>query len=399
MKLWQKKDFNIDKAIEKFTVGNENIIDQKLVKYDCIASIAHAKALHKAGILNKTELSQLIAGLEEIMLLDSKGEFKITVEQEDCHTAIENHLTKKLGKLGKKIHTGRSRNDQIIVALRLYERHELEEIISAVSRLIEELNKFSSKNSKIPIPGYTHLRKAMPYAVGKWAEAFSESFRDDLALINSAKKLINQNPLGSAAGYGVPVLNIDRNLTQKLLGFDKVQNNTLYVQNSRGKFELMVLNSLNNLMLDINKLSTDLWLFTSSEFGYFELPKEFSMGSSIMPHKANPDVLEIARAKAGMMKSYCDAVNNIILNLPSGYNGDFKLTKEPLFNGIEMAGSSADIMAQIINGLKVNEKRCREAMTSELYTAEEAAKLVKQGMPFREAYQEVASGINKKKQD
>ncbi len=393
-KLWEKKGLGMDKGIEKFTVGNEHIIDQSLVKFDCIASIAHANALLKAGILDKAELKKLTAGLNEIIELDRKGEFRITVEQEDCHTAIENYLTSKLGDLGKKIHTGRSRNDQVLAAIRLFEKSELSQLKLLVNDLVAATRNFSIKNSSIPIPGYTHLRKAMPYTVGKWAEAFSESLNDDLALIDSALKLIDQNPLGSAAGYGVPVINLDRVLTAKLLGFEKVQNNTLYVQNSRGKFELIILDSLNHVVLDLNKMATDVWLFSTEEFGYFQLPKDFSMGSSIMPHKVNPDVLEIIRAKAGIMKSYRDAVNNIILNLPSGYNGDFKLTKEPLMSGIELAKSTVSIMTLIISKLIVNKERCNAAMKKDLYTTEKALTLVKNGMPFREAYKKVAEDFD-----
>ncbi len=393
-KLWDKKGISINKEIEKFAVGNEHIVDLKLVKYDCIASIAHAKMLKKLGILNSKELEQLIAGLNEIIKLDAEGKFAIAVEQEDCHTAIENYLTAKLGDAGKKIHTCRSRNDQVIAALRLYQKDELQQSKKLVQELIISIKKFSEKNKSVPMPGYTHLRKAMPYTVGKWAEAFSESLQDDLLIVDSALKLINQNPLGSAAGYGVPVFNVDRKLTANLLGFEKVQNNTLYVQNSKGKFELAVLDALNHVMLDLNKLAFDIWLFTSAEFGFFELPKEFSMGSSIMPQKVNPDVIELVRAKTGVMKSYRDAVHNIILNLPSGYNGDSKLIKEPLMNGIELSKSCIRIIDLVMGGLNVNEERCKSAMTPELYATEKALQLVKKGVSFREAYRQVGENQN-----
>ncbi len=389
-KLWQRKGTALNRQIEEFCVGNEHIIDQKLVKHDCIASIAHAKALQKAGIIKSSELKKLTAGLNEIISLDRKGKFRIKPEQEDCHTAIENHLTKKLGYLGKKIHTGRSRNDQVIAALRLYEKDELAGLQLPITKLISVIKKFGGRTNKIPIPGYTHLRKAMPYTVGKWAEAFAESLQEDLLLLKAANKLIDQNPLGSAAGYGVPVIDIDRKLTAKLLGFSKVQNNTLYVQNSRGKFELFILHALNQVMLDLNKLATDIWLYTTDEFGYFSLPKEFSLGSSIMPHKANPDIVEIVRAKTAMFRSCCDAISSIITGLPSGYNGDFKLTKEPFISGVESAKSCISIMAVVMSGLNVDAARCRAAMTPELYTTEKALGLVKKGMAFRDAYRKVA---------
>ncbi len=389
-KLWNKEGTAINKEIEKFAVGNERIIDLKLVKYDCTASIAHAKMLNNIGVLNGKELEQLVAALQEIVKLDSEGKFSISVEQEDCHTAIENFLTEKLSDIGKKIHTCRSRNDQVIAALRLFEKDELQQIEQLVKELITAIKNFSSRNAGIPIPGYTHMRKAMPYSVGKWAEAFSESLQDDILLLNAASQLIDQNPLGSAAGYGVPVFKIDRELTAKLMQFSKVQNNTLYVQNSRGKFEIAILDALSQIMLDMNKMATDIWLYTSSEFGYFELPAEFSMGSSIMPQKVNPDVIELVRAKTAMMRSYRDAISSIILNLPSGYNGDFKLTKEPLMNGIELSKSCISIMALVMGGLKVNAERCKSAMTPELYATEKALQLVKKGVPFRDAYRKVA---------
>lgn len=389
-KLWQKKGYALNRQVEGFCASVEYLIDQKLVKYDCIASIAHAKALKKAGILKNGELKKLTAGLNGIIALDSEGKFRIKQEQEDCHTAIENHLTRKLGLLGKKIHACRSRNDQVIAALRLYEKDELVQLQQLITKLIAAIKKFSSRNKSIPIPGYTHLRKAMPYTVGKWAEAFAESLQDDLQLIKAAYNLTNQNPLGSAAGYGVPVIDIDRKLTAQLLGFSKVQNNTLYVQNSRGKFELFILHAINQVMLDLNKLATDIWLYTTVEFGYFTLPKEFALGSSIMPHKANPDVVEIVRAKTAAFKSRCDAISSIIMGLPSGYNGDFKLTKEPFISGIETAKGCIAIMAVVMSGLKVNAGRCKQAMTPELYTTEKALGLVKKGMAFRDAYRKVA---------
>lgn len=359
------------------------------MKYDCIASIAHARMLNKMGVLSSTELRQLIFALEEIISLDNEGKFSIAIEQEDCHTAIENYLTGKLGDAGKKIHACRSRNDQVIAALRLYEKEELREVGKLVRNLISAITNFSSRNSGIPLPGYTHLRKAMPYSIGRWAESFSESLQDDILLLDSVSMLIDQNPLGSAAGFGVPIFKVDREFTARQLKFGRVQKNTLYVQNSRGKFELAILDALNQVMLDINKLATDMWLFTSAEFGFIELPKEFSMGSSIMPQKVNPDVVELLRAKAGVMKGHRDSINSMILNLPSGYNGDFKLTKQPLIEGFELAKSCISIMTLVIGGLKVNEGRCKAAMTPELFATEKALELVKKGVPFRDAYRKM----------
>ncbi|MDP2749637.1 MAG: argininosuccinate lyase [Nanoarchaeota archaeon] len=392
MKLWQKGQ-NTNKEIEKFTVGNDYLLDQNLVKYDCIASIGHAKMLRKIGILSDSELKKLEKELKNIIELEKKGQFKIKLEDEDCHTAIENHLTKKLGELGKKIHTARSRNDQVLGALRLFEKNELKEIEKFAQVLESELKSFARKENSL-MPGFTHTRKAMPSSVGLWAGAFAESMNDNIKLLKSANALIDQSPLGSAAGYGVS-LNIPKEFTAKQLSFAKVQNNSLYVQNSRGKFEGTILNALSQIMLDLNKMSTDLIMFSMPEFNYFELPKEFCTGSSIMPQKKNPDVLELVRAKYAVMLSYEFQVKTIIANLISGYNRDFQLTKEPIMKGLYLVKSCLSIMVLVIKNLKVNKEACKKAMTSELFATEKAYKLVKQGYSFRDAYHKVKEELNK----
>ncbi|MBI4439324.1 argininosuccinate lyase [Candidatus Woesearchaeota archaeon] len=386
----------MNREVEAFAVGNEHLLDQRLVKYDCIASIAHARVLRKAGIIGSRELKALVLCLGEIAQLNEKGRFIIRPEQEDCHTAIENYLTARLGNTGKRIHSGRSRNDQVIAALRLYEREALDDIGRGIQKLVAATSLFSRRYRDVPIPGYTHLRKAMPYSVGKWAGAFGESLRDDLKLLGFVSGLISQCPLGSAAGYGVPFIGYDRRLASESLGFCKVQENTLYVQNSRGKFELMVLDALNQVMLDLNKLATDIWLYSSEEFGYLVLPEEFAMGSSIMPQKRNPDVLELVRAKAAVFKGCIDTINNLLLGLPSGYNADFKLTKEPLFSGIDAAQSVIDVMAVVMSGITVNRDRCRSAMTPELLATGKVNELVLEGVPFRDAYRRISASLSKK---
>jgi len=388
MKLWEK-GYKLNKQIEKFTVGDDYILDKKLVKYDCIASIAHAKMLGKIGILEKEEVSKLVKELNNIIKLDKKGKFKILKEDEDCHTAIENHLTKKLGILGKKIHTARSRNDQVLTALRVYYKDELNECKKSCNDFINALEKFSKKYGKIKLPGYTHTRKAMPSSVGLWANSFIDSMMDNLKLIDLTLELIDQSPLGTGAGYGVP-LDIDRKYTAKLLGFAKVQENPIYAQNSRGKFEATMLHALTQVMFDLNKIASDLIIFSMPEFGYFELPKEFTTGSSIMPQKKNPDVLELLRAKYHFVVSYEFQVKSIAANLISGYNRDLQLTKEPTMKGLVMAKESISIMELIFENLKVNEKRCRDSLTEEVYATEKAHELVKKGVPFREAYREIS---------
>lgn len=384
MKLWQKK-YKLNKQIENFTVGDDFILDQRLVKYDCIASIAHAKMLGKIGIFKKYEVKKLVKELNNIINLNKKGKFIILKVQEDCHTAIENYLTKKIGALGKKIHTARSRNDQVLTALRLYYKEELIECRNVVINLKKTIKEFIKKWGEIKFPGYTHTRKAMPSSIAMWGEAFIDSMDDNLKFIDLAIELINQSPLGTGAGYGVP-LKIDRNYTANLLRFSKLQENPVYTQNSRGKFESTILHALSQIMFDLNKISTDLILFSMPEFGYFELPEEFCTGSSIMPQKKNPDVLELMRAKYHIIISYEFQVKSMISNLISGYNRDLQLTKEPTLKGLEITKQCLLIMSLIFKKLKVNITSCKKALTEELYATEAVYKLVKKGTPFREAY-------------
>ena len=393
MKLWQK-DYNLNEEIEKFTVGNDYLLDKNLVKYDVYGSIAHAIMLNKIGILTKNELQKLKKELVEIFSLGKK--FQIKIEDEDVHTAIENYLTKKLGDLGKKIHTARSRNDQVLVDLRLYSKEKLLEVQKSVIDLASALVHTAQKYKDVPMPGYTHSRKAMPSSVGLFFGSFAESLLDDLKLLEAAYELNNQLPLGSGAGYGLP-LNVDRQLTSDLLGFEKVQNNVLYVQNSRGKFESVMVFALSNVMNDLAKLSNDLILFSMDEFGFFALPDEFCTGSSIMPQKKNPDVFELARAKAAKVDSNLYLIKSIISKLQSGYSRDFQLTKEPLMESFEITISTLKIFEIIISKLKIKVKKCIETCTSELFATEKVYELVEKGISFREAYKQVAKNIGKLK--
>ncbi len=386
MKLWQK-NYNVDKEIENFTVGNDFLLDKKLVKYDCIASIAHAKMLKKIGILNNSELNKLIKGLNEIIKLDHKDKFKISQEDEDCHTAIEKYLTKKYGSAGKKIHTARSRNDQVLTALRLYEKEELKEIKVLLDQYKASLLAAIKKYGKIKIPGYTHMQKAMPTDIKAWLGSFVSSLEDNLELLDTVYSLIDKSPLGSAAGFGVPSIKIDKKMTASLMGFSKAIENPMYAQLSRGKLEASILHLLSQVMLDLNKLSTDLMMFSMQAL--ISLPKEFCTGSSIMPQKKNPDVLELVRAKYHVVLGEEFKVKSMISNLISGYNRDLQLTKEPLINSIETAKSCIKIMDLLVPKIKVDEKKCKEALTKELYATEEAYELVKKGIPFREAYKKV----------
>src|SRR3989338_2567041 len=392
-KLWQK-NYNVDKEIEKFTVGNDYLLDKNLVKYDVYGSIAHATMLNKINMINSNELKKLKNAFLEILKLSEAGKFEIKQEDEDCHTAIENYLTKKLGDLGKKIHTARSSNDQVLVATRIYSKEKIMEASKSLVSLVSTLVDFAEKNKNMPMPGYTHTRKAMPSSAGLLFGAYAESLIDDFELIETAYKLNNQNPLGSVTGYGVN-LEINRELTTKLLGFEKVQNNALYAQNSRGKIESAIVFALSKIMDDLAKISNDLIMFSMEEFGYFSLPDNFTTGSSIMPNKKNPDVLELIRAKSTVVQSNLYQLNNMASKLISGYNRDGKLTKEPLMESFEITLSSINVMNLVLKGLKVNEENCIKAFDNSIFATDEVMELVKKGVPFREAYQKIAKNIEK----
>ena len=392
-KLWDK-GYDLNKTIESYTVGNDPILDKQLVYYDCVASIAHAKMLGEINLLTETEVQDLIRELNHIIDLDKKGEFPITQEQEDCHTAIEMFLIFTLGDVGKKIHTARSRNDQVLTALRLYYKDEIENVVHNIKSLTNTISNFTSKYGKIHFPGYTHMQKAMPSSFGLWGSAFSDSMNDNLLLLDTIKIIIDQSPLGTAAGFGVP-LNIDREFAAKELEFSSVQSNPIYTQYSRGKFEITILHVLSQIMLDLNKIASDLILFNMSEFGYVELPDEFCTGSSIMPQKKNPDVLELLRAKYHVVSSYEFQVSRLTSDLISGYNRDIQLTKEPVMNGFSTTLDSLDITTLLFQNLVVNKVKCESALDDEIFATEKLYKLVKKGIPFRDAYMQIAKTINK----
>jgi argininosuccinate lyase len=388
-KLWQK-DYKLNEEIENFTVGNDFLLDKELVKYDVLGSIAHATMLNKINIIDNNELQKLKKTLIEILELDKKNKFEIKQEDEDVHTAIENYLTKKLGNLGKKIHTARSRNDQVLTALRLYEKEELKEIKTLLGQYKDSLLTITKKYGKIKIPGYTHMQKAMPTDVKTWLGSFISSIEDNLRLLDAAYSIIDKSPLGSAAGFGIPSIKINKKMTSSLMGFSEAMSNPMYAQLSRGKLEATILHLLSQIMLDLNKLSTDLMLFNMQEFGFISLPKDFCTGSSIMPQKKNPDVLELVRAKYHVVLGEEFKVKSMISNLISGYNRDLQLTKEPVISSLEIVKSCIKMMVLTVSKIKIDEKKCEEALTKELYATEEAYKLVKKGIPFREAYKKVS---------
>jgi argininosuccinate lyase len=388
MKLWEK-GYKLDQSVESFMTGDDPVLDRALISYDCMGSIAHAKMLAKIGILTSHERNAIVGVLHEFILLAEKGQFEIQADDEDVHTAVEGALVKRLGDVGKKIHTGRSRNDQVLLDLRLYAREMLLEIAEDLFALTETLLSFAERHKTIPIPGRTHFQRAMPSSVGLWAGAFAESLLDDVELIKTAYTLVNQSPLGSAASYGVS-LPIDRQYVADLLGFDKVQNNVLYVNNSRGKFEAVILNGLVQIMNDLAKVSADMIIFSAPEFGYLLLPEKFCPGSSLMPQKRNPCPLELIRAKSALVQGYLFQVLEMIRALPSGYNRDFQETKRPFMQGFEVAGLSLKVLNQIFAELEVDTDRCIGAFSVELFATDQVLRLVEQGVPFRDAYAKIA---------
>ena len=393
-KIWdrgvaKKTDSKTSQVVEDYTVGIDYLLDLELLPYDIMASMAHAKMLHKIKILNSQELKTLITGLNKILSLSKVGKFKIDKSQEDGHTAIEAYLTEHCGIVGKKVHTGRSRNDQALVTVRLFSKEKLLEIKKQVEDLIKALEGQIKKQGKIKMPGYTHMQRAMPSSVGMLLASYHDSLEDDLILIDAISKIIDQNPLGSAAGYGENILGLDRKFTTKELNFKRVQENPIYCALSRGKFENLVLQAISSVMFDIGKIASDLLLFTTKEFDFFTLPDSFKTGSSIMPQKKNYDVLELIRGNIAIFNGYEHQIENVIKNLFSGYNRDFQLTKEPYIKGMKLALDTIRVMTLVVKNLEAKKKNLESACTPELYATDEALRLVKKGKSFREAYQEV----------
>ncbi|MCK5822048.1 MAG: argininosuccinate lyase [Bacteroidales bacterium] len=391
MKLWEK-GYNPDKQIENFTVGKDPILDMELLPYDIQGSIAHAAVLCDAGVLKINEKEEIVSALEDLHSLWSGGKFSIKTEDEDGHTAIENYLTEKLGDLGKKIHTARSRNDQVITAMRLYEKDQLNLIAQKSKILINNFEAFSKTYMTVPMPGFTHTRKAMPYSVGEWAQAHGDALMDDLKLLNVVQDIIDQNPLGTGAGFGVP-FPLNREISTEILGFSNVMRNSVYAQNSRGKFEGEVLQACTAILMTLNRWASDLILFTMPDFGFFALADELTTGSSIMPHKKNPDVLELIRASVHQLIACQTQVQNISLNLISGYHRDIQLTKEPVMTGLQSTLDCLIVASKVIDGLSVNKDKLQDSMTDDLYSVKKVYDLVRKGIPFREAYKIIASKL------
>ena len=392
-KLWQK-NYELNELIEEFTVGIDYILDQKLIPSDCVASMAHASMLATIGILTEEEKLSLAEGLRQILKEHKAGEFPILRSDEDGHTAIENRLVKLAGDAGKKIHTGRSRNDQVVTAVRVFARSQVLQLIREGGILSRSLLNLAESHKNTPMPGRTHMQIAMPSSVGLWAAGFAEEMIDSISLLSAAWEILDQNPLGAAAGYGVP-LELDRAMTARLMGFSRVQNNVIYVNNSRGKMELMVLDILDQMALSMSKMAQDLILFSLPEFGYFSLPAELCSGSSIMPQKKNPDGLELMRAKAGTISACGTQIRNILRSLPSGYNRDFQETKEPFLKGCDLTLQCLRVMTLTFDKLVVNPDKLKAGFSRDIYATDAALDLVAGGMSFRDAYREVGLHLDR----
>jgi len=391
-KLWQK-NYHLDTLVEEFTVGEDYILDTDLVVADCLGSIAHGRMLEKIGILTKADRTLLEDELRVIADEGQDGRFEIHREDEDCHTAIENRLVEKAGEAGKKIHTGRSRNDQVLTALRVFERAFLLELAARGTKTALSLAEFALKHRDVPMPGRTHLQAAMPSSVGLWAGAFAEEVMDHLSLLPAIYDLVDQCPLGSGASYGTP-LPLDRELTAELLGFSRVQNNVLYAVSSRGGAEGWILTLAEQLGFTLSRLAQDLILFSLPEFGYFSLPDELCSGSSIMPQKKNPDVLELLRGKAVTLAHAAAAVREYGHGLPSGYNRDIQESKGPFARASRTILLCLEVASLTVNNLHVHRQNLESAFTPEIYATDAALELVSGGMSFRDAYRKIADTID-----
>ena len=391
MKLWEK-NFEINKEIERFTVGRDREMDMYLAKYDVLGSMAHITMLESIGLLEKDELTQLLAELKNIYQACEMGEFVIEDDVEDVHSQVEMLLTRKLGDMGKKIHSGRSRNDQVLVDLKLFTRHQLKDIAYEVKSLFDELIAKSEQYKNVLMPGYTHLQVAMPSSFGLWFGAYAESLADDLLFLQAAYRMTNRNPLGSAAGYGSS-FPLNRTMTTQLLGFDSMDYNVVYAQMGRGKMERNVGFAIATIAGTLAKMAFDACMFNSQNFSFVKLPKECTTGSSIMPHKKNPDVFELIRAKSNKLQALPQQVTLIMNNLPVGYFRDLQIIKEVFLPAFDELKDCLEMAAYIINKIGVNEHILDNPMYDPMFYVEEVNRLAANGMPFRDAYKKVGLDI------
>lgn len=390
-KLWEK-NFEVNKEIDRFTVGRDRELDLYLAKYDVLGSMAHITMLESIGLLAEDELPKLLAELKKIYKACEDGEFVIEDDVEDVHSQVELMLTRELGDIGKKIHSGRSRNDQVLVDLKLFTRHELMEVVDNVKILFDELIAKSNQYKDVLMPGYTHMQIAMPSSFGLWFGAYAESLADDMLYLQAAWRMTNRNPLGSAAGYGSS-FPLNRQMTTDLLGFDSMDYNVVYAQMGRGKMERNVAFAMATVAGTLAKMAFDGCLFNCQNFNFVKLPKECTTGSSIMPHKKNPDVFELIRAKSNKIQSLPQQVMMIMNNLPVGYFRDLQIIKEVFLPAFDELNDCLRMAAYIINKMEVNEHILDNPMYDPMFSVEEVNNLAAAGMPFRDAYKKVGLEI------
>lgn len=390
-KLWEK-NVQVDKGVEDYTVGRDREMDLYLAPYDILGSLAHITMLESIGLLEKSELEVLAKELKNIYAEAVAGRFVIEPGIEDVHSQVELMLTRKLGDMGKKIHSGRSRNDQVLVDLKLFMRSEIEMVCHAVEKLFSTLIAQSDRYRNCLIPGYTHLQVAMPSSIGLWLGAYAESLADDLTVLLAAYKVVNRNPLGSAAGYGSS-FPLDRDMTTRLLGFDSMNYNVVYAQMGRGKTEKTVANALAGIAATVSRLAYDACLYNSQNFGFIRLPDEFTTGSSIMPHKKNPDVFELTRAKCNRLQSLPGQITLILNNLPSGYFRDMQLIKEAFLPAFDELCSILNMVERMISQIIVVDGVANDERYKYMFSVEEVNRLTREGMPFRDAYKKVGLDI------
>ncbi len=387
-RLWEK-GLPLAERVLRYTAGEDHLLDGRLVAYDVRGSTAHAEMLATTGLISKEDCASIVDGLAALEKQFDAGEWHITLEDEDVHTALESRLTQAIGDAGGRLHLGRSRNDQVLTALRLYLRDAAGDLAERVEELRQAIANLSSRQGEVELPGYTHMQHAMPSSVSLWCGGFDEAFSDAVDGLQGARRRINKNPLGSAAGYGTPGLPLDRDLTTEKLGFESTQAPVTAAQLSRGKGESTLLFEITLLLQDLGRMASDLLLFYTQEFAYISLAADVTTGSSIMPQKRNPDVLELLRASSATAQACLDESLMITAKLPSGYQRDLQRLKSPLFRGIDLAADSVDIMAYLLEGLSFQPDNITIDPGS--YATEEAYKLVtEQGLPFRDAYRQVA---------
>lgn len=387
MQLWNK-GFEPDKIIEKFTVGNDRELDLLLARYDVQGSLAHIKMLQSIGLLSKEELDLLVPALEEIAVQIEKGDFRIEDGVEDVHSQIEFLLTDKLGDIGKKIHSGRSRNDQVLVDLKLFYREQIKKISDSVNKLFNRLLELSEEHKDKLMPGYTHLQIAMPSSFGLWFGAYAETLTDDMQILLAAYKIADQNPLGSAAGYGSS-FPLDREMTTELLHFHNPHYNVVAAQMSRGKTERALAGAISAIAFTLGKFAMDVCLWMCNNFSFISFPDELTTGSSIMPHKKNPDVFEIMRGKCNRLQSIPNELALLTANLPLGYNRDMQLMKDIMFPAISELIDCLDTADFMLQHIRIKDHILEDSLYDYIFTVEDVNKLVLEGMPFRDAYKKI----------